>query len=330
VNAADKQANLSMRKNAFSLLVVIETLCAGALQITDFQELIWFSGAASSASAAITALALNAGSKKAAEWFYLSDATKSHAAKSIKIFEDRTRISLSQQKATFFCSSILYLQGAALAIQKDVQSSIASRATLIETGSVSSTVSSLLASYPKAQGYAGFCVQLLPSPTWRNAHPPCEGMDAFPNEDVVPGVALFSLKCLAASDFDWRTVSSGYRPGGASAITSAYATVIPFSSKPACSEQSNTDLVVHVVTFLIQGVFTQLMVSPISAMLTMEVKEICDGGFKDGTCLRFENIMDLFFESFIAAENIATEFHSDMMCLFFRSNFDPFAHLKQN
>jgi len=318
-----------MQNPVFCLLVVINiTLCAGAMQLTDFQELIGFSGAASSASAAMTMLALNAGSKKAAEWFYLSDATKSHAAKSIKLFEEKTRISLSQKTTTFFCSSILYLQGAAFAMHQNAQSSLSSSAAVMEMGSVSLTVDSLLASHPTAQGYAGYCVQLLPLPSWKKVAPPCEGIDAFPDDHVIPGVALFSLKCLAASDFDWRTVSSGYRPGGVSAMTAQYASVVPFSGKPVCSKQSNTDLAMNLAVSLIQGLFTQLMVGPASAMLTMETKEICNGGFEAGTCLRFENVMDLLFESFIAAQNIATGFQADLTCLLFRSDFDPFTNFE--
>jgi len=252
-------------------------------------------GTASSASAGMTALALNAGSKKAAEWFYLSDATKSQAATSIKYFEDTTRISLSQKIPPFFCSSILYLQGAALAMQRGAQSSMSNPAEMMELSSTSATVSSLLASNPTAQGYAGYCVQLFPSPSWRNAGPPCETTDAFPNEDVVAGVVLYSLKCLAASDFDWRTISSGYRPGGVSAMTSRYAPVVPFSDAPVCSKKSNADLVVNVIGMSTQALFTQYMVGPVGAMLTMEVKEICYGGFETDTCLRFENVMDLFF-----------------------------------
>jgi len=275
----------------------------------------------------MTVLALNAGSKKAAEWFYLSDAAKSHAAKSIKLFEDKTRISLSQKTAPFFCSSILYLQGAALAVQKAAQSSISTPAAIMEIGSTSATVTSLLASYPNAQGYAGYCVQLFPSPSWRSVDAPCEGTDDFPDDNAVAGVALFSLKCLAASDFDWRTISTGYRPGGVSAMTSVYADVIPFANAPVCSQRSNADLTVDMIGMTIQGLFTQHTVGPVSAMLTMEVKEICIGGFEADTCLRFENMMDLFFESWNAGKDMASGIHADIMCLAFRSDVDPFADI---
>jgi len=298
------------------------------MQSNDVQELIGFWGTASSASAAMTALVVNAGSKKAAEWFYLSDAAKSHAAKSIKYFEDKTRISLSQQTPPFFCSSILYLQGAALAIQRDAQSSISTAAATLDISSTSSTVGSLLASYPISQGYAGYCVLLFPSPSWRDADPPCEGTDAFPGEDRLDGVALFSLKCLAASDFDWRTVSSIYRPGVSAMVS--IAKVIPFSEAPLCSKQSNTDLVMNVIGMSIQALFTQHMVGPISAMLTMEVKEVCSGGFEADGCLRFENVMDLFFESWIAAQNMASVLHADVSCLLFRTDVDPFAEFETN
>jgi len=318
-------------RNPFAVLclfAVIDTLpCVTGVDTNDFLDLIGFFGTASSASAGMTALALNAGSKKAAEWFYLSDAMKSHVAQSIKDFEDKTRITLSQTKAPFFCSCILYLQAAALGMQKSAQTSMPT-ATAMDVSSTSSTVSSLLASYPIAKGYAGYCVQLFPSPSWRKADAPCEGMDAFPDEDVVAGVALYSLKCLAVSDFDWRTVSSGYRPGGVSAMSSAYGQVLPFSHAPVCSQKSNTDLVVNVIGASIQALFTQHMVGPISAMLTMEVKEICSGGFEADTCLRFENIMDLFFESLHAAEGMAGGLHADMMCLLFRSDIDPFVKLE--
>jgi len=312
---------------ALYLFAVIDTLpCVSGAYTNDFLDLIGFFGTASSASAGMTALALNAGSKKAAEWFYLSDAIKSHAAKSIKHFEDKTRISLSQTKAPFFCSSILYLQGAAFAMQKSAESSIFTP-TAMEASSTSSTVSSLLAAYPVARGYAGYCVQLFPSPSWRTADAPCEGMDAFPDEDVVAGVALYSLKCLAVSDFDWRTVSSGYRPGGVSAMASAYAKVIPFSKAPVCSEKSNTDLMVNVIGTSTQALFTQHMVGPITAMITMEVKEICSGGFEPEGCLRFENVMDLFFESWKAAEDMTSGLQADIVCLLFRSDFDAFTDL---
>jgi len=310
---------------AFCLLAVFDTLpIVSGIHTNDFLELIGFSGTASAASAGMTALALNAGSKKAAEWFYLSDATRSDAAKAIKEFEVKTRISLSQKKPPFFCSTILYLQGAALAMQTDAQTSMSTTAAMMETGSTSSTVSSLLASYPSAQGYAGYCVQLFPSPSWRQADPPCEGMDAFPEEDVVAGVALYSLKCLAVSDFDWRTISSGYRPGGVSAMTSRYAQVIPLSQAPVCSKKSGADLVVNVIGASTQALFTQCMVGPISAMLTMDVKELCGGGFEPDACLRFENAMDLFFESWNAGKDMASGLQADMTCLLFRGDADPF------
>jgi len=313
---------------ALCLFAVIDTLpCVSGGYNNDLLDLIGFFGTATSATAGMTALALNAGSKKAAEWFYLSDASKSHAAKSIKEFEVKTRISLSQTKAPFFCSSILYLQGAALAMQQSAQTSI-STPTAMEVSSTSSTVSSLLATYPVAKGYVGYCVQLFPSPSWRNADAPCEGMDAFPDEDVAAGVALYSLKCLAVSDFDWRTVSSAYRPGGVSAMASAYAQVRPSSDAPVCSQKSNTDLVVNVIGISTQALFTQFMVGPISAMLTMEVKEICSGGFEANACLRFENVMDLFFESWNAAKDMASGLEADMTCLLFRLDVDPFAKLE--
>jgi len=141
----------------------------------------------------------------------------------------------------------------------------------------------------------------------------------------VASVALYSLKCLAVSDFDWRTVSSSYRPGGVSAMGSAYAQVRPFSDAPVCSKKSNTDLAVNVIGMSTQALFTQHMVGPISAMLTLEVKEICIGGFEADGCLRFENVMDLFFESLNAAKDIASGLQADMMCLLFRSDIDPFA-----
>jgi len=200
----------------------------------------------------------------------------------------------------------------------------------MEVSSTSSTVSSLLASYPIAHGYAGFCVQMFPSPSWRNADAPCEGMNAFPDEDVVAGVALYALKCLAASDFDWRTVSPGYRPGGVSAMASAHARVLPFSDAPVCARKSNIDLVVNVIGMLVQALFTQHMVGPISAMLTMEVKEICNGGFEADGCLGFENMMDLFFESWNAAKDMVSGIHAEVMCLLFKSDIDPFADFKSS
>jgi len=194
---------------------------------------------------------------------------------------------------------------------------------MMDVGSISATVASLLASYPVANGYAGYCVQLFPSPSWRSADAPCEGTDAFPDDDAVAGVALFSLKCLATSDFDWRTISTGYRPGGVTAMTSVYADVTVFSNAPVCSQRSNTDLAMNVVGMTIQGIFTQNMVGPLSAMLFMDVKNICSGGFEADACLRFENVMDLFFESWSAAQEMATAVHADMICLILRSDIDP-------
>jgi len=316
-------------RHLLHLLVVSETLLyVYAMPSNDLLDLIAFIGPALSTSAAMTALALNAGSKKAADWFYLDHAAKSGAARSIKYFEEKTRISLSQKKAPFFCNSILYLQGAASAMQKESQKSIATPAVLFNLESVSATVSDLLASYPTSTAYGGYCVKLFPSPNWKAAAPPCEGTDSFPNEDQVAGVALFSLKCLAASDFDWREISSGYRPGGVSAMSSMYAQVAPFSAAPVCSEKKNTNLIHGILGMIMQSFFTQLMVAPVSALLTMEVKEICSGGFENDGCLRFENVIDLFFESFDAARNLAYAIETEATCLFLRAEVDPFGGFK--
>jgi len=308
------------------LIATTDTIAVNALQQGHAElDLLMFLGPASSASAAMTALALNAGSKKAAEWFYLSDSSKSEAAHAIKYFEDMTRISLSAKKTNFFCSTILYLQSAAAAIYKDAALSSASPGAQFLSNSVSSTVSSLLSTYPAAVGYGGYCVQLFPSPIWKEVDPPCEGVPSFPEEDIASGISLFSLKCLAASDFDWRVVSSGYRPGGVSALTTKFASVYPHSSKPACSSQHNWDMVKRIAGMMIQSLFTQLMVGPVSAMLTMETKEVCNGGFESGNCLRFENVADLFFESWNAAQDLAGGLQADTRCLLFRSDVDPFA-----
>jgi len=307
------------------LIATTEPVVVNAVQQDRSElDLLEFLGPASSASAAMTALALNAGSKKAAEWFYLSDSSKSEAAHAIKYFEDKTRISLSVKKTTFFCSTILYLQSAAAAIHKDAALSSASTGSQFMSGSVSSTVSSLLSSYPAAVGYGGYCIQLFPSPLWQEADPPCEGGPNFPEEGIAPGISLFSLKCLAASDFDWRAMSSGSRPGGVSALTAKFASVSPYSSKPVCSSQHNWDMLKGIAGMIIQSLFTQLMVGPVSAMLTMEIREICNGGFEDDNCLRFENIADLFFESWNAAHNLADGLQADVQCLLFRADVDTF------
>jgi len=309
------------------LIATTEPVVVNAVQQDRSElDLLEFLGPASSASAAMTALALNAGSKKAGEWFYLSDSSKSDAAQVIKYFEDKTRISLSNSKAPFFCSTILYLQGAALAMDRDAGRTIARSGGAHEQGSVSSTVSSLIATYPPAVAYAGLCIQLFPSPSWRAADAPCEGTEAFPDEEGVSGVALYSLKCLAASDFDWRTVSSGYRPGGVTALAATHANVVPLSDAPVCSTQHNFEMARNIIGMAAQLFFTQLMVGPVSAMLTMEVKEICDAGFH-GKCLRFENIMDLFFESWIGAQNLGSGLLSDVLCVLLRIDYDPFQGL---
>jgi len=304
-------------------------LCQAWMLPPDLLDLISFVAPASTASASLTALALNAGSKKAAEWFYLSDASKSQAAHAIKYFEDRTRISLSAKKAPVFCSTILYLQGAALAIQGQAALSPATHADPLDVVSVSSTVTSLLASYPTALGYQGYCIHLFPSPTWRSADPPCEGVPSFPEEDVTAGVSLFSLKCLAAGDFDWRTTASGYRPGGVSALTNMFSIVRPASAASACSREYNSELVTRIFGMVMQLLFTQLMVGPVSAMLTMEVKLVCAGAFEGANCLQFENLADIFFESLNAAQNLAAGIDVDAQCLLFRSNKDPFSLLAQ-
>jgi len=310
------------------LIATIETIAVSAVQQDHPKlDLFLFLGSASSASAAMTALALTSGSKKAAEWFHLSDSSKSDAAHAIKYFEDKTRISLSAKKKTFFCSTILYLQSAAVAIHKDAAVSSASPGVQLLSDSVSSTVSSLLSTYPAAVGFGGYCIQLFPSPVWKEADPPCEGVPSFPGEDIASGISLFSLKCIAASDFDWRVMSSGYRPGGVSALTAKFASVSPHSSKPVCSSEHNWDMIKRITGMIIQSLFTQLMVGPVSAMLTMEVKEVCNGGFEEGNCLRFENIADLFFESSNAAQDLAGGLQVDMQCLFFRADVDPFADL---
>jgi len=289
-----------MRLTLVVLMAATENIVVhGVPQISLFSsaplELLQFWVPVSSASAAMTALALNAGSKKAAEWFYLSDLSKSEAARTIKAFEDTIRISLSSTKTPFFCSTILYLQGAAFALERYASRSIAQPSAGIEMGSVSSTVSSLLGSYPAAAGYEGYCIQLFPSPSWRSADSPCEGTAAFPDGLAVPGIALYSLKCLAASDFDWRTISSGYRPGGVSALSANLATVVSFSNAPDCSQRQNSDAVANIAGMLTQLLFIPLMVGPVSAMLTMGVKDVCNGGFVEDNCLRFENVVDLFF-----------------------------------
>jgi len=243
----------------------------------------------------------------------------------IKAFEDQTRISLSTKTTPFFCSTILYLQGAASAFERDASQSISQMSTGVEMGSVSSTVSSLVSSYPAASGYKGYCIQLFPNPNWRSADAPCEGMEDFPREDGVPGVSLYSLKCLASSDFDWRTISTGYRPGGVSALSTKYAPVVSFADAPVCSQRKSSDMANNIASMALQSLFTQLMVGPVSAMLTMEVKDVCNGGFANGNCLRFENIMDLFFESWNAARNMATNFESEILCILFRGDVDPFA-----
>jgi len=182
-----------------------------------------------------------------------------------------------------------------------------------------------LSSYSAAVGYGGYCIQLFPSPLWKEADPPCEGVSSFPEEDVDSAISLFSLKCLAASDFDWRAISSGYRPGGVSALTAKFASVATHSSKPVCTSQHNWDIVKRIAGMIIQSLFTQLMVGPVSAMLTMEIKEVCNGGFEDGNCMRFENIADLFFESWNAARDLAGGLQIDTQCLLFRKDTDPFA-----
>jgi len=310
--------------NHFNLLALLAGF-AKSIPQTDLLELTGFIGPATSASAAMTALALNAGSKKAAEWFYLSDALKSQAAHSIKSFEDTSRISLSQNKAPFFCSTILYLQGAAAAMQGDASQYVAIQSPF-DVSSLSSTVSSLLSAHPAAIGYEGRCVQLFPSPNWRSADPPCEGTASFPDEDVVHGIALFSLKCLAAGDFDWRTVAPGYRPGGVSALTAMYSSVTPFSSAPVCSTTSNSDMVIRLLGMATQLLLTQLMVGPISAMLFMESKTICSGGFEHANCLRFENVVDLFFESYTSTHNLVNSISTDISCFLFRTDLDPFSN----
>jgi len=310
-----------LRLAAMSYLPTMHAFAYG-----DLLDLFFFMGPASSASSGMTALALNAGSKKAAEWFYLPDTFKSQAARSIKHFEDKSRISLAQNKPPFFCSTILYLQGAALAVQKLADVSIA-QTSPFEKSSTSSTVASLLASYPAAIAYSGYCVQLFPSPTWKQADAPCEGMEHFPKEEVVAGVALFSLKCLAASDFDWREISPGYRPGGVSALLHGYAPVVPFSAAPVCSQKRNSDMANRIVGMVVQSLFTQLFVGPVSAMLTMEVKEICSNSFEGNSCLRFENVMDTFFESWNAAKQMASSMTVDAQCLFLRADFDATSHL---
>lgn len=290
----------------------------------DLLDMLNFIWPASSASAAITGLALNSGSRKASEWFYLSDWAKAQAALSVRVFEDKSRISLSAKKAPFFCSTILYLQGAALAVQSDARDSISTRSPF-HPASVASLVNSLLSAYPSAEGYAGYCVLLFPSPSWRAADPPCEGTHGFPEQDFVPGVSLFSLKCLAASDFDWRTVSPGVRPGGVSALGATFASVVPFSKRHVCSHKRNSDMIVNIVGLAIQSLFTQLMVAPVSAMLTMEVKEVCGNGFDGDSCLRFENLVDILFESLNHAESAGGQLASDIMCLVARVDSDLFA-----
>jgi len=290
---------------------------------TDLLQLANFIFPASSASASMTALALNAGSNKAAEWFYLSENAKSQAARSIKNFELTTRLPLSHAKVPFFCSTILYLQGAAMAIHREAAEDISAAKS---TESVSYLVASLLNSYPSAVGYDGYCIQLFPSPTWRDADPPCEGKGGVAEEE--DSVALFSLKCLASSDFDYRTISQGYRQGGVSALTKTWAEVVAASPKPVCAEKENSKMITNLVGMAGQAIFTQLMVGPVCAMLTMGVKEVCNGGFAQGSCLRFENVIDVFFESLNAADAMTSSMQEEVMCLVFRRDINPFDEIE--
>jgi len=307
-------------RNQFIMMTFFATSSALPEVYRDLIDLINFMAPASSASAAMTALALNAGAKKATEWFYLSDFSKAVAAHSIKDFEDKTRISLSNRQVPFFCSTILYLQGASVAMNRNADAHLDAHVE-----SVTSHVATLLASYPAARAYNGYCVQMFPSPTWKASSAPCEGADGFPDVQATAGVSLFSIRCLAASDFDWRVVSPGFRPGGVSAVTAQAAPVLPFSDKTTCPEKRNSDMLARVLSMFIQSLFTQLMVGPVSAMLTMEVKEVCIGGFSAGNCMRFENVADLFFESWDAAAEFPSTIHSDLQCLLFRAQYDPFS-----
>jgi len=296
---------------------------AHAFPHEEVLDLISFFRPASSASIAMTSLALNAGSKKAAEWFYLSSMSKSLAVHSIRDFEDKTRISFSESKAPFFCSTIMYLQGAAVAMQREAASQVATEAAIFNTESASSTVNSLLSAYAAASNYAGYCILMFPSPDWKEGAPPCEGMSSFPEDSSVDGVALFSLKCLAATDFDWRTVSPGYRPGGVSAMMGKYASVVPLSDQPTCAKMRTSHMAVRIVGMAVQSLFTQLMAAPVSAMLMMEVKSICTPGFED--CMRFENVAAVFFESFSSSHDMVSSIGADVMCLLARADTDPFA-----
>jgi len=67
------------------------------------------------------------------------------------------------------------------------------------------------------------------------------------------------------------------------------------------------------------------MVAPVSAMLTMEVKEVCGNGFDGDSCLRFENLVDILFESLNHAESAGGQLASDIMCLVARVDSDLFA-----
>lgn len=322
------------------LVAVAQCTADQGSALTDLFALVSFLGPASSAASSMTALALNAGTKKAAEWFYLSHWSKTQAVHSIRKFEEITRISLSGNMDPFFCSTILYLQGAALAMQKDANEEISTLSNNIKADTVPATVASLLSAYPTATGYGGYCVQLFPSPRWRETEPPCEGAPNMPDTDGIPGVALFSLKCLADVSFDWRKITSGYRPGGVSALTAGFAPVVPLSAAPKCSNKRNSDMVTRIVGMMVQSFFTQLMVGPVGAMLTMEVKEVCSSGFESGylsagagesslrkhqNCMNFENIMALFFESLNSAAHISSGLEEDLQCLLFRADVDPFA-----
>lgn len=307
-----------MKPAVVCLIALSRAGCAHAFM--DELQLINFLGPATSASAGMTALALSAGTKGGGEWFYLSDWSKSQAVSMIQAFEETTRVSLSSEKVPFFCSTILYMQAAAAAIQRDAEDSIS--AMIIP--SISSTVSSLISTHPAATDYKGYCVQLFPSPHWRTEDAPCEGTTTFAEHDGAPGVSLFSLKCLASSDFDWKLISPGYRPGGVSALFNKVATVHVFSSKPICSTQQNSRMASGILDAMLQMWFTQLMVAPVAAMLTMDVKEVCTSGFQHATCLRFENMVDLFFESWNAAHGLAEDLYTDAMCIAFKADVDPF------
>jgi len=297
-----------------SLLAVFLRMSSGRMDeswLADAMKLASFAGSASQTSLSLTALALNEGNP---DWFYLTEWAKYHAQTVLVSFEEKVGIPFAKDKPSFFCSTLLYLQGAAMAMHQDSDKHLYTLATGIESGSVAATVSALIDSYSPAA--AGYCVQLFPAVRWRHMNAPCEKDDA-------DHVTMYSIACDVSADFDYRLITSGFRPGGVSAFSAYLVPAAPASQRPACHEQHNTDMAIRVLGMMLQLPFTQLMVAPVGAMLTMSLQDLCPGGAAfDGKCLGFTNVMDLFFESMNACASLYMAIQSDLACLLFRHELE--------